>query len=129
MIALTAGELAGLRADIESTFTELAEVQRKTDVSNGRGGHTATWSIQEVVPCRRPLPQNLRAPSSEGVLAGQMQSVIEWIIAVPAGTDVRAADRIVIGTRTFEVNNVIESSTEIARYVVATEFAGGGAVS
>jgi len=46
-----------------------------------------------------------------------------WTITVPAETDVRAGDRVVVDARTFEVLAVLAGSYETARRVVCSEVA------
>lgn len=119
MPAVNASELERLRTDFTAWFVEECLINRPALTSDGRGGQTETVSVAENVPCRRTAP-NI-GPAGEMTVGGGMQSIIQWVISLPAETDVRPNDRLVIGERTYEVNADLDRTTEIARYVLATE--------
>jgi hypothetical protein len=52
-----------------------------------------------------------------------MTATSVWTLTLPALTDVRVADHLAVGTRTFEVAGVLARSEEIARRVVCREIA------
>jgi hypothetical protein len=57
-------------------------------------------------------------------VAGRTTAVGEWIITLPAGTDVKPTDRIRItslNNRDFEVTGVLAGSSEVSRQVEAKE--------
>jgi len=64
------------------------------------GGQSETWADVATVKCRY-------APSSgkadEQINAERLENASSWTIAFAGAPDVRDADRIVIGARTFEV--------------------------
>lgn len=122
MPAVTGSELARLRADFQDAwFVEDCQITRPTRVDDGRGGYTDTWAVvsDPYLVCRRTGP-NISA-TSEAPTADRMQSQIGWVISLPAETDVRPTDRLVIAGRTYELTAHLDRTTEIARYVVATE--------
>lgn len=122
MPAVTASELTRLRTDFSANwFVESCAISRPTSASDGRGGHTDTYTTVATVMCRRTGP-NISA-ANEAPAADRMQSSIEWVVSLPAGTSVQPKDRLVISGRTYEVNADLDRTTEIARYVVATEIA------
>lgn len=115
---LTADELAAMRATVEDALPDTAQVQRRTLVSDGAGGYTESWSTVATVACRvargGQLPQ-------ERVIAERLTTTSIWTLTLPALTDVTAADRIVVASRTFEVVDVGARSDEVARRVVCME--------
>jgi hypothetical protein len=58
---------------------------------------------------------------NEREIAGQIRAPYDFIVTLPYGQDVKPKDRIVIGTRTFEVQGIAARSWEISRRVHCTE--------
>lgn len=124
---LTADELASMREDFDASLPDLADVLRKTEVDDGQGGTTESWTeASESVPCRvSPIPA-LRAIESER--ADRIISTTGWYITLPFGTVVYAEDRIRVTSteteevRTFEVNGLMDPrSFQIGTRVLASE--------
>lgn len=114
---LTAAEQAAMQATQALTLTEACTISRRTLASDGAGGYTDTWATAATTVCRvAPITAN------EAVLAGQQRIVANWKITLPASTDVRGADRIVVGARSFEVIAVQGARTrETARICLCQE--------
>ena len=114
---LTAAELALLQATQNLTLIDACTVTRRTLSSDSAGGHSATWATAATTVCRvAPAREN------ERLLAGQQRIVAEWKVTLPASTDVRDADRIVVGARSFEVIGIrVAETRETARVCLCQE--------
>ncbi|MGQ9809704.1 MAG: head-tail adaptor protein, partial [Armatimonadota bacterium] len=85
--------------------------------SDGAGGFTETWTPVATAACRlSPLGQT----PQEQVIAARLTNISGWVVTLPALTDVRPTDRLVIGSRTFEVVGILTGSWEISRRVICT---------
>ncbi len=115
---LTASELSAMRSTLDASLPDTATVQRKTLTSDGAGGYTESWSTVATVACR--VSPSGHSPE-ERVIAERLASMSIWMLTLPALTDVWPADRIVVGSRIFEVVAAMVRSTEISRRVVCTE--------
>lgn len=99
---LTASELASMRTTQQQTLVEACTIVRRTLVSDGAGGQTSTETSVSSL-CRVAPSNNMPA---DRMLAGAQQDQVLWRITLPAGVDVRSADRIDVGARSFEVKGV-----------------------
>ncbi len=115
---LTADELAAMREEVEASLPDTAQVQRRTLTPDGAGGFGESWQTVATVACR--VAPSGRSPD-EQVIAERLTTTSVWTLTLPADTDVRPTDRIVVGARTFEVVASLARSDEIARRVVVTE--------
>jgi head-tail adaptor len=116
---LTATDLDAMRSTLDESLPDTAQVGRQALVSDDAGGFSESWSVVATVACRVSpgglLPQ-------ERAVAERMGVVSSWVVTLPALTDVRAADRLVVGTRTFEVVAPLgPRSYEVSRRVVCSE--------
>ncbi len=112
-------DLAGLRALSDRYLPDVCAISRNTPTQSG-DGQTDSWAnVATGVACRvSPL-----ASSAQESLGGAeaMSAVAQWTIWLPAGTDVTVKDRIVVGSRTFEVARVGARSYEVSREVLCRE--------
>lgn len=116
---LSTADLDALRATLNESLPETAQVQRVTRTSDGLGGYTEAWAAIATVACRVAPSGNTPA---EQVVAERIQDRVLWTLTLPAGTDVTPADRIAVGSRTFEVIGVLAPrSFELATRVAAVE--------
>lgn len=116
---LTDDEITAMRATVDGALPETGVlVKRSTPAADGMGGSTLTWATVATVTCRIS-PNTTR----EEELAGdRVTNTQRWLLTFPAGTDVRPADRIVAGARTFDVSSIRGArSFELARQVIAVE--------
>ena len=102
MTVLTPTDLAVLRQQARRMMTSQATILRLTRGPDGAGGFLETWNAIGTVPCR-VLPLSGR----ERLLAEQVAHVGDVRIWFPLGTDIRAEDRITVGSSTFEVTGVV----------------------
>ncbi|MBX6770879.1 MAG: head-tail adaptor protein [Chloroflexi bacterium] len=116
---LSTADLASMQATLTASLPDTAQVQRVARTSDGMGGFTESWSTVTTVACRVSPSGNTTA---EQVVAERVQDRVLWTLTLPAQMDVTAADRIVVGSRTFEVVGVLAPrSYELATRVVAVE--------
>jgi hypothetical protein len=111
--------LGMLRTLQEQYLPDVCNVSRGTETASG-DGTAVTWAaIATGVPCRvSPLA------SGTGETLGadaSLQSVAQWTVWVPAGTDATVKDRIVFGARTFEIARVGARSYETVRELICRE--------
>lgn len=96
---LSAGELAQMRAAVETTLPDQCAVLRRTDAPDGAGGWVPTFATVATLPCRvRPTVQN--SPNEQSV-AARLQGRMPFTVTLPvldddgAPVDVREADQVV----------------------------------
>ena len=125
---LGSGELAQLRADVAYTLPDRCTVQRPgTPVSDGAGGWTTPYAdVAGLVGIACAVAPFGRG--AEQVFGGRVVEASDWVITLPAATDVRQADRVVAtvtdqaDTRTFEVVGIAgPRSLELSRRVACRE--------
>lgn len=115
---LSTADLLALRAAQEAALPETVTISRLTLADNGAGGYTESWNTAATV-AGRIGPYNRQA--GESVVAERLAGREGYTVTLPALTDVREADRLVIGARTFEVIWPIRRSYETARVVICAE--------
>lgn len=117
---IDARTLAEMKTRQQAAMPDSCVVKRLTRASDGAGGSTESWATAATVACRYAP-----ARGAEQQAAGKLAAVGVWTVTVPQGTDVRATDRLVIGTRTFEVVTTaagsVDGAWETALRVLATE--------
>ena len=101
---LSTSDLAAMRTTLEVSLPESVGIGRRSQASDGAGGYTDTWSTVASV-AGRVSPGGLTP--QERAIAERLVGVQTWTITLPALTDVRAADRLIVGSRTLEVVGVL----------------------
>lgn len=114
---MNAATLARLRRVANANMNESAVVSRPTRTSDGMGGWTETWTTAATLACRRLSTLS----QAEQRIAERMAIVRPWVAQLPALSDVRETDRLVISSDTLEVVNVAISSWEAVRRVLCKE--------
>lgn len=104
-----------IAAQIEA-LPDTGTVERKTLTDDGAGGFTETVTATSL-PCRIGMPTG----SYERAIAGQLGAVAVSVLTFPAGSDIGEADRVTVGTRSFEVKWVFRPTFETARRVLCVE--------
>jgi head-tail adaptor len=116
---LSPAELASMRATLLASLPDTAQVRRATRTSDGMGGTIDTWTTVATVACRVSPSHNT---PTEQAIANQVRGRVLWTLTLPAGTSVRSDDRVLVGSRTFEVLGVLAPrSYELATRIVAVE--------
>jgi len=82
------------------TRPDVATVWRKSIVSDGAGGQTDTYAVVATYSCSM-TPSMISPREVEQTAAIQVISL--WQLHLPYDADVVPTDRLVVGTRTFEV--------------------------
>lgn len=117
---LTTAELTSMRSVQAEALPDSGIVYRLTRASDSMGGFTETWAAVGTADCRI-------APSggNESTVAGKLSSVDTWTLTFANGTDVRAADRVVVSAQTFAIETTAagsaDGSWQTAMRVVGTE--------
>lgn len=98
---ISAAELAAMQATVNASLPETCTVQRVTSQSaNGYGGTTDTWSTVATLAC---LDEPAGRTPAEREITGKLQAVSARTVTLPAGSDVRASDRLVQNGKTLHV--------------------------
>jgi len=108
-----------LRSLSNQFLPDTCTIQRYTESSTG-DGTTQAWSdLATGVSCR---VSPLAAGASESLGAdASLQAVAQWTVWLPAGQDVTVKDRVIYGSRTFEVARVGARSYEVSRELICRE--------
>jgi len=99
-------------------YTTTAEVQRKTLTADHSGGFIDTWSTVHEYPCSftaymiRPIERESDV---------RVQAISYWRFTFPSGTDILPTDRLIVGSRTFEIAGSGEGSPSVQHVVIALE--------
>lgn len=108
--------LRGIQAQY---LPDTCTIQRVTETSTG-DGVSSSWATHLAAVACRVSP--LAASASEALGAdASMQAVALWTVWLPALTDVTVKDRIVYGSRTFEIARVGARSYETVRELICRE--------
>lgn len=92
-----------MQAVLTGTRTETASILRRTTVSDDAGGSIDSWPAVETGLSARVTPQGMQPWERTDRIGGRVVSTSVWNIALPAGTDVRPADRIQVGDVVYDV--------------------------
>lgn len=101
---LSTAQITQIRAQRTASLQESCVLYPASNVSDSSGGYTNTWAAGSTVACGITTPTQ-QAAGSSGMLPviGEERGAI---IALPHGTSITAADRIVSGGVTWEVIHV-----------------------
>lgn len=115
---LTTAQLTAMRTQQEATMETACTIGRRSYVTDNMGGQTETVTYTAAV-VRVAASANMPDYS---IFAGRANEKQLWRLTFPYNTDVRDTDKVVVGTRTFEVLGVLAPATyETARVTVAVE--------
>ena len=109
----TSAELASMRAEAEAYLPDTCTIQRATVTQDAMGGIVNTFAtLTANVPCRLDEPTASQAVSnSEAMIGDAIGAVAQWPMHLPYDQDVTVKDRIVFGANTYEVAEVLDSSS------------------
>lgn len=108
-----------LRSLSSQYLPDLCDVQRYTTTTTGEGT-VQTWATHLTGVACRVSPLASGATESLGADAS-LRSVAQWTVWVPALADVTVRDRVIYGSRTFEVARVGARSYETIRELICRE--------
>lgn len=116
---LTPGELADLRETLEETLPDTCLVQRTAGTVDAMGKPVPGTAIAGTYACRiSPVAMD----PFEILVAGQVQAIGTHTITFPALADIRPSDRILSGTRRFNVTGGTgDRSWEISKRITVNE--------
>ena len=100
-MSLTADELAAMRSTSTSALPDTCTISRATPTADALGGQSVVWANVTVGIACRFSPDGIT--DGERDVAGAVRSTAGWRFTFAHNVDVRLVDRIVVGTRTFEV--------------------------
>ena len=122
MPLLSATEIADMRTEQNNTMPDTVVVWRWTAASDGMGGNVETYAAVGTVSGRLGRVGSMGA---ERVIAERLTAADPWVVTVPTTTTVYERDRLVVGTRTFQVETVAEHAAwETARQCYGYEVGG-----
>jgi head-tail adaptor len=112
-------DVGSLRARSAAFLPDTATISRYTETSTA-DGVVHTWQALGDAACRvSPLASS--GAESAGSTGGVLRAVSEWVVWLPALTDVTERDRLTVhgsdrtDERVFEVSRVGQRSYEVAR--------------
>ena len=100
---LTAADLAAMQAEQEAALPSTCTIRRASEEADGRGGTTKTWSDQETGVACRLASASLGRTEAERLVDDRLRHATIWMLTLPAGTDLRHEDRVLIDSDTYEV--------------------------
>lgn len=113
--------LARLRKVAERNMAATATIKRLTKISDGAGGYSQSWATASSPACAASTQMG----QAEQQLAARLSIVNAWVVRLPAATDVRPADRLVIGSDTLEVVHASAGTWETVRMVLCRQIDTG----
>jgi hypothetical protein len=115
---LRPGELDALRRVLDTQKTAQATVHRLAQVRDSTGGWIDTYAPIHTYDCSfSPFP----ITPLERETATNVRVISAWQFLFPSGVDIISTDRLVVGTRTWEVVQAGTRSTDLQTRVVAQE--------
>jgi hypothetical protein len=110
--------LEAARRLVSWQFADEATVHRLTRVSDGAGGSTDSYVAGTTYPCSfSPYP----ITPVERESTTQVQTIVFWRFLFPHDADIRPTDRLMVGTRTFEVINAGAGTINITLQAITQE--------
>lgn len=117
MTLLDTSTLTDMRAAQAEAMPETVLVKRLTNTTDSQGGYTRTWATNATTTGRIST-----TAGQERKLGDKIVAMGDYLVTVPYTVDVTAKDRLVIGSRTFEIVHVMDKeSWETARRCVCKE--------
>lgn len=101
-------EIATYRDAFNELLSDSCVIERLSTTSDGQGGSTSSWSAVGTALC---TVSPLKTASGAPVVGDQVSEAADRIVTLPAETDVRAADQLVIASGTYTVSEMREPRT------------------
>ena len=116
---LSALELASIQAAASGFLgAGTAVIWKASEVGDGQGGATTTWGASGTADCR----VSASGMGTARDVAAKLTVISPWLVTLPHDTNITVADRIMIGTRTLDVQAVLAPETwEAHRRVLCSE--------
>lgn len=100
-MSLSAADLAAMRDTLEDTLPDVCVIQRRSLTTDSQGGRTESWVAAGTVDCRLS-PLSAGQGANEATRGDRIAGDEDWVITMPALTDVTVRDRLVVGSVTYE---------------------------
>jgi len=107
------------RGYLAPLLTDTSELMRTTTVANAEGGQTETEALVATVACRLEAQSSSSAIGAERAEGGRVVAVTLWTCYLPAGTDVRPQDALVVNGVRYEVVDDSGAATDTAIIAVS----------
>jgi len=118
---LTSDEISQMRSVQEKAMPDTVYVQRLTRVDDGAGGWSEVWQTVATVKGRVAPRATARA---EGTLGSAVTPVVEYIVTLPAGTEVYENDRLQIDGVQYEITSNMTRSQATAVRLLCERIGG-----
>ncbi len=106
----TAAELARIQDDLEAVaLPDTCNILSLTRTSDGQGRWTETWGTATAnVKCRldSQASRGLVTAGAEQVVSASLKPYSDWVITLPHDTIITEANRVQVGSDTFNVTAV-----------------------
>lgn len=100
----TASELEIAQAEIADLLPQTATIQRRTLTDDTAGGKVAAYADVSAVACRLAFAGSKDEPTqTDRAEAGRIVAQVQYVITLPALTEIEATDRLVIDGATYEL--------------------------
>jgi head-tail adaptor len=107
MSHLTDEQLTEIRRVAQGILRQTCSIQRNDGVSDGMGGITDEWTtVQTNVPCRLAVRAGIFLAGDLRQRREMASTYAEYVLKVAVGTDIRAADRVVVDGETYHVESI-----------------------
>lgn len=118
----TSAEITEMRTAFDEALTQTATIYRATETSDEMGGRTESESSAGTSECRLETAEQRPGMSMIAQRIGDRIGDRDvYMVYFPASTDVQEDDRLLIGSRQFEVLLVLYGGFEISRRAVVVE--------
>ena len=118
---LTSAELTAMRSVQTEALPDTCHILRLGGTADGMGGYVESWGTAGTAVACRFAPTG----GAESSVAGKLSEIATYSFTFSQGQDVRAADRLKYGTRTFDVSTLaagnVDGAWQTAVRVVAVE--------
>jgi hypothetical protein len=117
-MVLRPGEIDAVRRALDQRKAARATIHRLSQVRDSTGGWVDTYTPVHTYDCTfSPFP----ITPLERETATNVRVISAWQFLFPSGVDIISTDRLVVGTRTWEVVQAGTRSTDLQTRVVAQE--------
>lgn len=114
-MTLDSGELTDIQSEAVDYLPDSATLLIRSEVSDGGGGQTETWTAGETVACR--LAPFGSSSSAHGIkkVADRLHDDSSHLLTVPAGTALADQDRVTVNGVSYDVLAAHVRSYEMTR--------------
>ena len=112
-MSLTAAELSSMRSTADDYLPDTCTIQRATQGQDALGGISLSWAnLATGVACRMDEPSaNQSLANAEASVNSAVGAVAQWPMHFAYNQDITVKDRVIFGSYTYEVAEVLDSSS------------------